>query len=85
MCKKDYIWNPATCSYEDGKYLTSFIDNSIITCDEIIEETKSVPINSNEQNATRKIKKSLFLVDFLIITIALLIAVCIYYCLIKHK
>ena len=34
--KKDYIWNPATCSCKNGKYLASIIDNSVIMCDEII-------------------------------------------------
>ena len=24
-CKKDYIWNPATCCCENGKYLASII------------------------------------------------------------
>ena len=42
ICEKDYIWNPATCSCENGKYLASIIDDSVITCDEIIEETKNV-------------------------------------------
>ena len=31
------IWNPATCSCENEKYLASIMDNSAITCDEIIE------------------------------------------------
>ena len=26
-CEKDYTWNPATCSCENGKYLASIIDN----------------------------------------------------------
>ena len=36
-CEKDYIWNPATCSCENGKYQASIMDDSVITCDEIIE------------------------------------------------
>ena len=44
ICKKDYIWNLSTCICENGKYLASIMDNSVITCDEIIEET--VPTNS---------------------------------------
>ena len=40
ICAKDYIWNPATCSCENVKYLASIIDDSVITCDEIIEEKK---------------------------------------------
>ena len=31
------IWNPATCSCENGKCLPSVIDNSVVTCDEIID------------------------------------------------
>ena len=45
VCEKDYIWNPATCSCKNGEYLASIIDNSVITCDEIIEETKTIPTN----------------------------------------
>ena len=53
MCKKDYIWNPATCSFENDRYAKSIIGNSVIACDEFIEKTKSimiktVPTNSNE-------------------------------------
>ena len=45
MCKKDYTGNPATCSCKNGKYLGSIIDNSLTTCDEIIEETKTITRN----------------------------------------
>ena len=42
MCKKDYIWNPYTRRCKNGKYLTSIIDVSVITCDDIIDaEAKS--------------------------------------------
>ena len=34
VCK--YFWNTVTCSCKNGKYLASIIDNSVITCDEII-------------------------------------------------
>ena len=30
ICEKYYIWNPATCSRENGKYLASIIDNSVL-------------------------------------------------------
>ena len=33
---KNYLWNPATCSCENGKYLASIMDNSVIMCDEVI-------------------------------------------------
>ena len=34
---------------KNGKYLASIIDHSVITCDEITEETKSILINCNEK------------------------------------
>ena len=44
MCaKKIYFWNLATCSCENGKYVGSIIDDSVIMCDEIIKEAKNVP------------------------------------------
>ena len=54
---KDYIWNPGTCSWEYDKHFATIIDNSVITCNEIIdakakscdEETKTVPTNFNEK------------------------------------
>ena len=33
--KKEYVWNPSTCIYENGKYLANIADDSIITCDEV--------------------------------------------------
>ena len=44
---KDYIWNPATCSWKNDWYVASVIDNSVITYDDIIdaEETKTIPKN----------------------------------------
>ena len=35
ICEKGYIWNPAKCTCKNGKYLASFIDNSVITCDKL--------------------------------------------------
>ena len=34
--RKDYIRNPPTCSCESGKYLANIMEDSAITCDEII-------------------------------------------------
>ena len=51
---KDYIWNPATCSCENGKYLASITDDSVITWDKIIEETKTIPTNFNEEKVACK-------------------------------
>ena len=49
VCEKDYIWNPATCSCKNGKYLAIIMEDSAIASDEIIElhdeETKTVSSN----------------------------------------
>ena len=62
------------------------MDNLAITCDEIIEwyeeETKT---NINEEKAARKTQNSYILLAFLLIIIALLIAVSIYCYLIKYQ
>ena len=50
ICEKEYIWNAATFSWTNGKYLASIIDDSVITCDEIIEETKTTVTNFNEKS-----------------------------------
>ena len=55
VCVKDYIWNSATCICEYGKYLASIINDSVITCDEVIEKTKTVPTNLYQENATCKV------------------------------
>ena len=39
--KEGYIWNPAICTCENGRYAKSIIDDSVITCDEITEMTKT--------------------------------------------
>ena len=58
------------------------MDDSAITCDEIIEsydeETKSILTNFNERKATSKTQNLYILLAFLLITIALLIAISIY-------
>ena len=73
VCEKDYVWNPATCNSGNGKYLASIMDDSVITCDEIIEET--VPTNFNEKKATCKTQNVYMLLAFVLTTIALLITV----------
>ena len=57
-CENDYIWNPVTCNYKNGKYLASIIDNLVIMCDEIIDaepnlydqETKTVTTGFNKKS-----------------------------------
>ena len=74
---------------ESGSYLKSIIDDSAITCDEIIEsyneKTKKFPTNFNENKAICKTQNFYILFAFLLITIALLIAVIIYCYLIKYQ
>ena len=70
------------------KYLANIMYNSVITSDEIIdagaksydEETKIIP-----KNIIRVTKCLYVLLAFLLITFALLIAVSIYFSLIKYK
>ena len=74
--KKYYIWNPGTCSCENGRYLASIMDDWVMTCDKIFEEeTKTVTTNFNEKNAICKTKNVYILLAFLLITITLLISV----------
>ena len=81
MWKRLYL-ESATCSRENGKYLANIMDDLVITCDEIIEsydkETKAILANCNKKNATCKTRNVYILLAFLLITIALLIAVSIY-------
>ena len=85
MCKKEYSWNPDICSCKNGKYLASIIDDSVITCDAIIEETKPVMKNFNDKNVICKTKHFYILLTFLLITTGLLIPVSIYCYLMKYK
>ena len=57
---KNYIWNLATYSCENDKCVGSVIDDSLIICDEIIEETKIVPTKTVPIKVVRinSIKKS---------------------------
>ena len=67
--EKYYIWNRATCSCENGKYLTSTIDDSVIKCDEIIKgvettPTKTPPTNFKEKKVNCKTKHFYILLIF---------------------
>ena len=46
MCKNDYIWNPITCTFKNGKYLRNIIVDPMIMCDKILEATKTVSTKS---------------------------------------
>ena len=34
--KRDYVWNPSKCIWENRKCLASIMDDSVITFDEVI-------------------------------------------------
>ena len=61
------------------------MDNSVITSDECIEETKTVLTNFNEKNVTHKTQNFHILLTFSLITTVLLRAVSIDCCLIKYQ
>ena len=69
VCEKDYIWNLATCSCENGKYLASIMDNSSIICDEVMEsfdgETRTIPTNFNKRKVTWKMQNFYILLTLL--------------------
>ena len=50
---KNYIWNPATFNFENGKYLASIMDDSTIICDEVLESSDE-KINFNQKKAICK-------------------------------
>ena len=43
--KKNYIWNPAICAYENVKLLENIIDDSVSTWDKILNAADSVSAN----------------------------------------
>ena len=46
-CEKDYIWNLATCSCENGEHLVSSIGDSVIRYDKILNAADSVSTNKS--------------------------------------
>ena len=98
-CEKDFISNPATCSFENGKCLKSIVNNSVITCNEITDaaaksyndettkcaSSKTALTNFNEEETICKTKKVYSLLTFFLITIALLMADGVYCNLIKYQ
>ena len=88
MCKKNYLWNSATCSCKNDKYLGSTIGESLVICDEIIEETKTIPTKTipTKPSLTKCTSTNFYiLLAFLLITIELLMDVTIYCYLIKDQ
>ena len=54
VCEKVYIWNPARCCCENGKYLQSIMDDSLIACDKSMQKTKTVPTKTVPRNFNEK-------------------------------
>ena len=67
MCEKGYTWDSAICSYENGEFVRSIIDNSLITFDKIKEDTKSVPTNFNNKKVTNRTEKILYFTSLFIV------------------
>ena len=69
VCEKVYIGNPSTFICEKGKYFSVFIDNSVITCDEI--KDKTAPRSFKEKKQT--VAQSFYiLLGLFLITLAFL-------------
>ena len=55
MCEKAYIWNLVACICEIDKYVGSVIDDSVIKCNEIIEEKKLFHQKQSEQKPFQEV------------------------------
>ena len=71
---KDYVWNPTTFDCENWKYLASIMDDSMITCDEVIksyeEKIKTISTNFNENKVISGTQNVCILHAFFLIIIA---------------
>ena len=47
ICEKDNVWNPATNNCENEKYLASIMDDSAVSCDEIIYAEEKILMKKN--------------------------------------
>ena len=71
---KDCILVPSSCS----KYLAGIIYDSVITCNEIVEERKTIPTYFNERKAMCKTQNFSILFKFLLNTVVVLVIVSIF-------
>ena len=73
-----------TCVYENGKYLGSIIDHSVILCDEIMNAELSVSTNFVSKNVIYKMDCYILHMLLLLIILLFIIAiVCYHYA--KHR
>ena len=49
---QNYVQNPSLCACEIDEHLKSITDNSLVTCDEIIDTSEFSPRNFNNKNGT---------------------------------
>ena len=84
VCEKDQIWNLAKCRCENGKYLGRLLTVSDYVWWNCRRNTNSCN-NLNRKNAICKTKNFYIVFAFLLITIALLVAVSIYPSMIKYE
>ena len=83
LLKKNHVWNRDRCICQNGTYLGSIIDDSVITFNEIMEETKTVQTKTvSAKNTSTNFHD---LLTFLLITISLLITAIINSCFIKYR
>ena len=67
MCAKKLIFGILLhVAVKNGKYLASIIDDSVIMCNETIEETKTVSKIFNNKKVTYKTKKIIYFTCFFI-------------------
>ena len=81
MWKKLYL---ESCNCKNGKYLASIMDDSAIISDKVIESYNE-EINLDEKKVICKTQNFYILLAFLLITVALLIAVSIYCYFMKYR
>ena len=62
---KNCIWNPATCNFENWKYLASIMDDAAIICDEVINaDAKLSPRDDDETKTIQSVKPKIFIFYF---------------------
>ena len=65
VCEKDYVWNPATCNCENGKYLGSIMNDSAVILDEVIDSYEE-KTNFNEKKTNLENTEFLYITCILI-------------------
>lgn len=53
MSERDHIWNPGICTCENKGYSKSIADDTVITCDEIMDAVAKSYVDTSK-NCTNK-------------------------------